>query len=89
MKAIRNGYELWLASYLVRSLVMLLFRQEIWYLHADGRRRFGFRAAYDLYNLGFFGEAPSGDMAQYTTCRLAFFVLCSFVPGTSHALFFH
>ena len=43
MKAIRNGYELWLASYLVRSLVMLLFRQEIWYLHADGRRRFGFR----------------------------------------------
>ena len=42
-----------------------------------------------LYSLAFFGEVPSGDIARYTTCRLPSFVVCSSVPDTSHALFFH
>ena len=44
---------------------------------------------YYLYSLGFFAEAPSGDIARYAVCRPPLFVLCPFVPGTSHALLFH
>ena len=91
VKAIRNGYGVWFASYLVLSLIMLFFYRKVQYLtlYAGGRRHFGFRAKYCLSSLGFCGKAPPGDIARYATCRLSFFVLYSLVPGTSLPLFSH
>ena len=89
MKSIRNRYGIWFASYMVRSFTILFFHREILYLICKRSSAFGLSGDILLAYPSIF---QGGATRRYRTIKYLLsssFVLCSFVPGTSHALFFY